>query len=66
MPITHPEYTSLLSATINHTITPVQVRKVEEYEAAAPKKCPHCGDRVWTMFEPLRVSHDVENCPKKK
>ena len=66
MPISYPEYTSLLSATINRTITPAQVRKVEEYEAAAPKICPQCGERAWTMFEPMRVAHDFENCPKKK
>jgi len=63
--INYEEYTKFLSAKINRTITAAQERKLDEFESAAPKKCPRCGGRVWSMFEPARVAHDVENCKGK-
>jgi hypothetical protein len=63
--ISHTDYTALISAKINRTITPAEERKLDDFESAAPEKCPHCGIKVWSPFKPARVVHDLANCPKK-
>jgi len=60
--IAHQKYTELLSKIIWKTITSKEQAQVEEFEKAQPRFCPRCKRAVWTMLEPHRVAHDIENC----
>jgi hypothetical protein len=63
--IGHQKYTELLSRIINNVATDKERQQVADFEAAQPEHCPQCGDRVRSQFQPVRVVHDVVNCPRK-
>lgn len=63
--ISYERYTELLSKIIHRTITDAEKEIVTSYEAAQPKKCPKCGNNMWTFLEPYRIAHDIEKCSGK-
>jgi len=63
--IRYDRYAELLSKRIHHTITPAEEKDVGQFVAAQPKRCPQCGDAVFSAFLPYQVAHDVAQCDRK-
>ena len=64
--ISYDRYTELLSKEINRTISATEASDLANFQNAQPKNCPKCLAKVFSMFTPIRVIHDIDKCLLKK
>ena len=65
MTIQYEKYAELVSRIINRVASDKEREQVKSFEDAQPDKCPYCGAPVRSQFAPVRVVHDIKDCPRR-